>query len=173
MGLHELLGYRQAQARAARRSRPGRVDPVEAVEDALQVFRIDARPGVLDGDADACSSSASTERRTLPPSGVWKTAFSIRLPVTWAMRAASASTDGRPGAVSRVSSTPFARVRGPNDSICRAQYRLQLYELPVQPQRASLGQRQHPQVLDEVGEQRRLIGDRVYRLWVWARPVRP
>ena len=61
-------------------------------------------------------SSVTAERRTLPPSGVWKTAFSIRLPVTCAMRAASALTNGRSGAVSSVRSTPFAWARGPNDS---------------------------------------------------------
>ena len=94
--LGQVLDDRQAQAGAAELARAGFVDAVEALEDATLVFWLDADAGVADGDADDGGGGAQVlgvrcsdapigsrcrfqETVTLPPSGVYLIALSMRL----------------------------------------------------------------------------------------------
>ena len=92
VGEHDVLGDGQAKASAAGLAGTGFIDPVEALEDAVEMFR--AMPG-----PKSCTKNSTAvvelraPTRTRWPLLPYFMAFSIRLPKTWLSASGSASTN--------------------------------------------------------------------------------
>ena len=67
MRLHDVLGDSEAETGAARLAGAGFVDPVETLEDAVEVLGGDSRPEVPHGELDANRRARARRRRTRLP----------------------------------------------------------------------------------------------------------
>ena len=91
-GLHQVLDDRQPKPGPAQLAAPRLVDAVESLEDPRQVGPGDSDAGVGDLDAWPNCGRCGRVTETVPPSGVYLMALSIRLSTIWRMASSSART---------------------------------------------------------------------------------
>ena len=133
----------------------------EPVEDVGQQRRVDARARCrATVEHDRPRPRPAPRTRHGPPAGVWRSAFATRFERTSRIRTGSMSRIGRSSATSAASSTPARGRRGPERAHDLADEHVGIGRLGVEGERAGLGQRERPQVVDQPLQDARLVEDR-------------
>ena len=109
LGLGQLLHYRQAEPCSACRARW--VGAIETLEDVRQVVRRDSLARVGNPQRQQPILWTRQSHSYVSPAGVWRRAFSSRLPTICSVRSASTKAGGNPSGAATSTSTPFSFAR--------------------------------------------------------------